>query len=218
MTHKQAFEAWVAHVLFWEGGYANNPNDSGGETNKGVTWATFQSVGPLVLSVPTTRDVFLSLTDDQVKMFMKYYWDRSGAGKIAYAPAAAMVAEIAWGSGAGIAGTSLQRVLNQVFGSGLDEDGSIGPLTIAAANAVPGAQLLAQLISYREWWLNDLVRRRPKDENFIGGWMNRLRSFVEKFKASVSPGTPAAAAGVGVSAVAIVAGMVLLYVLSQNNE
>ena len=29
-------------ILRWEGGFVNDPNDSGGATNKGVTIATFR--------------------------------------------------------------------------------------------------------------------------------------------------------------------------------
>nr|DAR62293.1 MAG TPA: Lysozyme [Bacteriophage sp.] len=35
---------FVKYILSWEGGFVNDPRDSGGATNKGITLTTFQSV------------------------------------------------------------------------------------------------------------------------------------------------------------------------------
>lgn len=36
------FEFCLEEILEWEGGYANHPSDPGGETNRGVTKATYE--------------------------------------------------------------------------------------------------------------------------------------------------------------------------------
>ena len=37
-------DKFIKFILSWEGGFVNDPRDSGGATNKGVTLSTFQTV------------------------------------------------------------------------------------------------------------------------------------------------------------------------------
>lgn len=37
------FDKMLKFVLLREGGYSNNPNDKGGETNKGITYQIYNS-------------------------------------------------------------------------------------------------------------------------------------------------------------------------------
>ena len=40
----EKIEKLKSFILSWEGGFVNDPRDSGGATNKGVTLSTFQTV------------------------------------------------------------------------------------------------------------------------------------------------------------------------------
>lgn len=40
---RDAFSCALAFALRWEGGYSNNAADKGGETNRGVTWRTYDA-------------------------------------------------------------------------------------------------------------------------------------------------------------------------------
>jgi hypothetical protein bfra3_11916 len=37
-------DKFITYIKSWEGGYVNDPRDSGGATNKGITLTTFRSV------------------------------------------------------------------------------------------------------------------------------------------------------------------------------
>ena len=45
------FEKMLKFVLQREGGYVNDPNDLGGETNKGITHTTYNSYQYKVLNI-----------------------------------------------------------------------------------------------------------------------------------------------------------------------
>lgn len=70
--YSKEFEQALKFVLEREGGYANNPNDPGGATNKGITQGTYntwlKSKGQAAKSVKL-------ITDTEVKeIYYKNYW------------------------------------------------------------------------------------------------------------------------------------------------
>ena len=69
------FDQATDRVLRIEGGYVNNPNDPGKETNWGITWPPLnETIGMGLLPAGTTiRD----LTRDEAKVVYKaLFWDR----------------------------------------------------------------------------------------------------------------------------------------------
>ncbi len=74
------FEKGVKFVLAREGGYSNHPNDSGGETNKGVTHKTYDAYRKSQgLPTRSVKDI----TDKEVKdIYYNNYYKASGADKI----------------------------------------------------------------------------------------------------------------------------------------
>jgi lysozyme family protein len=66
------FERAMDFVLKWEGGYVNDPNDPGGETNFGIS----KRANPDVDIKNLTRD-------QAITIYRKRYWDAMGCGKIA---------------------------------------------------------------------------------------------------------------------------------------
>ena len=71
------FDVFLPILLRFEGGYVDDPTDPGGETNKGVTMATFQQCSHELLGLDPTSDNLKALTDAQAGIIYKaLYWNK----------------------------------------------------------------------------------------------------------------------------------------------
>lgn len=172
------FEQILDKLLGVEGGYANNPADSGGETNWGVTAAVAREEG-FTYSMR-------SMTRDQAKsIYVRRFWAKPKF--INVASRSMRIAEELFDTGVNcgpaVASIMLQRVLNVMNNKGtiypdLKVDGAIGPATLAALDkyiAKRGAEgevvMLRALNCLQGERYIDLAERRQKDEAFIYGWI-----------------------------------------------
>jgi lysozyme family protein len=152
------FDIAVEKVLKHEGGYTFNPLDTGGATNYGITLAVARENG----FDGDMRD----LTKDQAKQIYRVkYWDAIKAESLP-SDVRFHVFDAAVNSGVTQAIRWLQRVV------GTDADGVIGPITIAAANNIPGTVLAARYSGQRLMFMTGL-----KNWNAFGaGWARRIAS------------------------------------------
>jgi hypothetical protein len=73
----------IAFVRRWEGGYVDDPRDSGGATNKGITLGTYTRWRQQLGQQPPTKDDLRNITDDEVnRIYFEWYWLTSGADKL----------------------------------------------------------------------------------------------------------------------------------------
>lgn len=157
MNYDQAIE----RILPIEGGYVNNPEDPGGETNMGITWPTLhQAIGAGVVPAGTT---IAGLTRDQAKAIYKpLFWDAGHMddydGAIGY-----QAMDAAVNSGIGNANRFLQRA------AGVADDGRIGPVSVAAIKAMPVPKVLALFIAERL----EFERHLQAWRTFGAGWAGR---------------------------------------------
>lgn len=170
----------IPHILKWEGGIsraktdtASNhaaPGTNGVHTNKGITWETFQYLAPQIGVEPTSKN-FLTLPDNcWEKIFKKGYWDAIKGDLINDQSMANFLADIAWGSGSGVAVKALQKALNFI-GFETAIDGKIGKQTIDNTNKAEPAKLLDVLYENRKKQL--IAYNQPAN---LKGWLNRLDS------------------------------------------
>lgn len=158
----------VPIIKKWEGGFVNDPDDSGGATNKGVTLATFRS---FYGSSKTINDL-KTMTDAQwLHIFLNGYWNKCQASKINNQAIANIFVDWAWASGPV---TAIKKVQGLV---GTDVDGIVGPKTLAAINGANQEQLFNKIKAARIKFVEDLVKVRPKDKKFLSGWKNRINAF-----------------------------------------
>lgn len=161
-----------------EGGYVNDPRDSGGETNHGITVAVARRngyTGPM-------RD----LTKAQaLALYKREFYESPGFDQIAQISeaVAAELFDTGVNMGARRAGEFLQQSLNGLNNGGklfadISEDGIAGAGTRRALSAylkARGAEgervLLKALNVLQGAYYIDLARRRPKDEAFLYGWL-----------------------------------------------
>lgn len=168
-------------ILSWEGGYVNDPDDSGGETNKGITIGTWKTAGfDTFRKIPVlqvgkkcytnvTKSLY-EMTDAQWEyVFKKYYWDRWKADEIKNQSVANLLVDWVWGSG--VWGIKYPQALLKVT-----QDGIVGPKTLAALNSQDPEGLFKRLVREREAYIERLVLRSPKNKKFEKGWYRRLYS------------------------------------------
>lgn len=173
----------LADLVKVEGGYSNDPRDSGGETNFGITKATARANGFL--------DDMRSMTKAQaLDIYRSQYFYRPGFGKVAeVSPSvAAELFDTGVNMGPSIAAKFLQQSLNGLNNQGKDyadiaEDGIIGNGTLRALNGLVRRRGLEDAETVLLKALNclqgaryiTLAASRPKNEAFLYGWlMNRV--------------------------------------------
>lgn len=87
------FDKMLKFVLLREGGYSNNPKDKGGETNKGITYQTYNSYRKSRGLSPRSVKY---ITDEEVRdIYYNNYYKASGADKIQNPKLAAYVFDTA---------------------------------------------------------------------------------------------------------------------------
>ena len=155
-------------ILKWEGGFVNDPNDSGGATNKGVTLATYRRYKGESASI----DDLKAITDeDWDAIFKTMYWDKVKADNIASQAVANLCVDWLW-----MSGTNAIKYVQRLIGA--TEDGIVGKQTLAKLNA-KGDGLVLPIYNYRKDFYHRIVASRPNKKRFLRGWINRLNALME---------------------------------------
>ncbi len=166
----------IGEIIRVEGGYSNNVNDSGGETNFGITVAIARSAGYF-------GEMFDLPVQIAFDIYAERYWDSVKASDMPESIAEEVV-DTAVNMGISRAGKFLQRSLNALNNQekhypDIVVDGNIGPATIKALDAYlvkrNGVTLTKMLNCLQGAFYVELAERREKDESFIYGWFkNRV--------------------------------------------
>lgn len=161
-------EILAPYIKKWEGGFANDPADRGGATNKGVTIATFEAYCKAKSLPRPNVERLKGMTDGEWLDILKtMFWDRWQADKIKSQKLANILVDWVWGSG--VYGIKIpQRIL------GVKQDGIVGNKTLEALNAQDPDKLFQVIYEARKKYLNDITISRPINKRFLKGWLNRL--------------------------------------------
>ncbi|RTL04416.1 hypothetical protein EKK58_10610 [Candidatus Dependentiae bacterium] len=175
-------EKIIDDIIAREGGYVNDPKDSGGETMYGITVAVARKFGWQHSMKSLTKEVAFNI-------YSSLYWDSLRLDDVEkLSPKLAEeLADTSVNMGAVRAATFLQQSLNVLNNNGehykdLTVDGAVGKLTIAALMAFlakrgkEGEVVLYNMLNCLQgaFYIN-LAERRKKDEKFIYGWFrNRV--------------------------------------------
>ena len=170
--------AALDHLIGIEGGFVDDPADSGGATRWGITEAVAREEGhrgPMSrLPRPTAEAIYV-----------RRYWGRMRLDDVARIAQLTAVELFESGVNCGThrAATWLQVALNALNNRAerwpdIAEDGGVGRGTLAALTActrdTPDAdKLLATIINVQQGaHYIELTRRREKDERFLRGWFS----------------------------------------------
>jgi lysozyme family protein len=176
-----SYKLLVPFLLKWEGGVANDKDDKGGLTNKGITYDTYKNLCSIVYNVKPSLDHFHSLSDDEVGLMVQWYWNQSTNGnQIASQMVAEAITTWRWGSGT-LGLKWFQTMLNKEYNAGLLVDGIIGKKTTQFINFIEEVDLFRNAIKYRRNRFYAIVENDPTQKKFLKGWLNRLRSFASRY-------------------------------------
>jgi len=152
----------LRHILKYEGGYVNHPSDPGGMTNLGVTKRVWEEW----TGKPATEADMRALTPEMVgHLYKTRYWN-AVRGDDLPSGVDLCVFDAAVNAGVGRASKFLQQAV------GVNVDGQIGPMTLAAITAKPADEVVAKFCDLREAHYKSL----PTFATFGKGWMRRLAS------------------------------------------
>jgi hypothetical protein len=157
---QDSFDACVALVLTYEGGFSDNPADPGGATNFGITQRTLEAFLGHPVTVDDVRNLSSSTAD---AIYRANYWNLMRCGDL---PAGVdlMVFDYGVNSGPGLAVKALQGLV------GVTQDGAIGPITLAAVANVAPLTLVNDLAQQRLTYLRGL----SGFATFGAGWTRRV--------------------------------------------
>lgn len=173
-----SFDRAFALTIGLEGGYTNDPNDSGGETMYGITartWAAYcAEVG---IGVTAVKNITLA----QAKaVYLRDYWNPLGLDNIKDARVAGEIFDTAVNCGLQTATLIAQRAVNLLHDDVCDlvkEDGRMGALTRGALNALSvryANSLLFALNGFQFERYVEVAQNNQKNRTFLRGWMQRL--------------------------------------------
>ena len=144
------FERAMAIVFELEGGYVNDPADSGGATKFGISATAYPNV-----------DIKNLTREDAIALYRRDYWDKCRCVELPDAVRLA-VFDSAVNQGTMTAIRILQKAVN------VKADGIIGSITLAAAHNTPA---LADEFLARRLYAYMLI---PQSVRFGLGWSRRL--------------------------------------------
>jgi len=193
----------INKVLQHEAGYVNNPKDAGKRTNLGVTQAVYETfLGRKLIGPDTDAPSGQTMSEAEsvmrnmplgnaITIYKKNYWDVIQGDKIKQYAIAAAIFDQAINRGNVAAVKQAQRVL------GITQDGKMGPVTLAALNAVSDTSFIPKYIAESITAYKTIVANNPSQAVFLTGWLHRaesLRQYAMSFLGSVNATT----VGIGV--------------------
>ena len=147
------FDLAISNTLRNEGGYVNDPDDPGGETNFGICKRYYPEVD------------IKNLTEAQAEaIYLRDFWKFDGIVN-------QMLANKVFDMYVNIKHSAI-KILQGLL-DGLVVDGEYGPNTEKAVNAAKPFPLLVRYQEALEQHYRDVVAKNPKEEKFLDGWLRR---------------------------------------------
>ena len=173
-----SFEAAIPFLFTHEGGYVDDPNDPGGETNYGISQrflATIDYVNPDGKQVLNVRDL---TRNDCIRIYKLYWWDDQRYGDFNNQLLATKMLDSAVNIGKHPCARILQKSCNKFLEPYdlLAVDGIIGDNTINKANSLNGYQIVVNIRDYLVDYYLDLIQQNPKLDIYRKGWLKRAIS------------------------------------------
>lgn len=154
----------ITHEEQLEGGAAitNNPADAGGRTQYGIS----EKSNPQAWADGV-------VTEDEARaIYMQKYVVGPGFDRIVDPRLQAQLIDYGVTSGPAIAIARVQAIV------GVQQDGILGPASLAAINASDARVTNNALVKARIMMIARLVQKTPSQLTFLGGWCDRALQFL----------------------------------------
>lgn len=174
---RELFSKISSVILRHEGGYVNDPNDRGGETNMGITIATWRAYAPIDLGIEATSSTLRNMTKEQAEIiYYNHYWEPKGFCKLENTKVALMVYD--WTITSGRAVKQIRKMLHDEYNNRLIVNNIMDDEMIHCINAVEDQeQLLSRIAEIRKDYYRSLTitNGEPNAQiKFLNGWINRV--------------------------------------------
>jgi lysozyme family protein len=150
-----AFNTQIPITLAWEGGYSNNPNDAGGETNFGISKAAYPSL-----------DIKNLDRDHAINIYYADYWLKPNIHLLPD-----FISGKVFDMGVNMGPKTAIKLLQQSTTS-LAPDGIIGPKTATIISQLNLSLLGRYRFELVKHYLA-IVTAKPSDAEFLDGWLRR---------------------------------------------
>jgi lysozyme family protein len=166
------------YIRRWEGGLSLDKADTGNWV-AGVLIGSKYGVTASALAryrgaaaADITPAIMAALTfEEAVAIGKALYYDAPGFAKLPWNRITMSIVDFGWGAGPVQAIKLLQRMI------GADDDGIIGPKTIAAYRDWLEADEAMTWAAQRNAFYRLLVKQRPANAKYLNGWENRTAYF-----------------------------------------
>ena len=172
-----------------EGGYANDPNDHGGETWRGIarnfwpSWQGWSIVDNIKSQAPPSLNRALGANTQLEQLVLGFYkaefWDCLSLSLLDNQQIADQLFDVSVNMGTGTAAKMLQEAINTYRNNSLTVDEKVGPLTITAANKLDAESLYNSINSLRKERYEGIIADNPSQAVFRNSWFSRIKPFNE---------------------------------------
>lgn len=160
----------VNRVINIEGPYSDDPDDSGGATNWGITLADFREFNK---NPSLTKEDLKELTPEgAMPIYESMYWNPLNLDDCTNEVACLAIFDQAVNRGIKTAVEQAQRIL------GVTADGSIGPQTLRALNAYNPTQFIIKFVCLSQQSYVQIVLNNHTQLSFLKGWINRTQGLL----------------------------------------
>jgi lysozyme family protein len=144
----------ILRTLEHEGGYNNDPNDAGGETNFGISKRSYPDIDIASLTKEAAAGIyerdFLAPFKDVADIRVRWKLFDIGVN----------------------CGLKVASVMGQIA-SGTPPDGVFGPKSVSNVNSCNPEVVVRSLADLQNIWYLGIVSRKPDQHRFLGGWLRR---------------------------------------------
>ncbi|WP_298845519.1 glycoside hydrolase family 108 protein [uncultured Clostridium sp.] len=183
-----------------EGGWVNDPDDSGQETFLGIARAKDPNpaVWAIVDDIKKRNPIFTKqaqdgnpknlnsllyankeLNDLIDNIYQRSYWDVNRLGEINDQQLAANVCDCGVNCGTKTSAIMLQKAYNLTTDKGkISEDGAIGGKTLGAINDSDAEVIYNKYNELRVAYYENIIARKPSQAKFRKSWMSRVKPYV----------------------------------------